>query len=406
MIEIKGKYSTAKIYTNVIEDSAKEQIEILCNQEFVKDSCIRIMPDVHTGVGCVIGFTADLGDMVIPNIVGVDIGCGMLTVELGKVEIEFSKLDSIIREYVPSGRSVHPGRIEKFSKLDQLYCYRNLKDTKRITRSIGSLGGGNHFIEIDKDDDDNLYLVIHTGSRNLGKQVADLYQNMAYDILRGKDQLFEKQKQIIEEYKNQGRRKEIQNKIKELHSTFVAKEMTIPKELCYLTGQYREMYLHDMLICQEFATLNRATIATIILNKYFGKSLDDFSHFETIHNYIDHDSNIVRKGAVSSKEGELLLIPINMRDGSLLCVGKGNKDWNYSAPHGAGRLFSRMKAKEKFTIEEFKNSMQGIYSSSVNEVTIDESPMAYKDMKDIIDNIDSTVDIIKVIKPVYNFKAS
>lgn len=405
MMEITGKYGTAKVFTDVIEESAIEQLKILCDQPFIKDSTIRIMPDVHTGAGCVIGFTADLGEMVIPNIVGVDIGCGMLTVELGKDDIDFAKLDDIIRKYVPYGKDVHEGRIVKYPKLQELHCYRSLKDTKRIERSIGSLGGGNHFIEIDIDDDGNKYLVIHSGSRNLGKQVAEIYQNMAYDILRGKDKIFEKQKQIIEEYKATGRKAEIQSAIKELKASFEAQEISTPKELCYLKGEYRQMYLDDMKICQEYAVLNRYTMAQIIIKHMFDRDISEYEYFETIHNYIDHDSNIVRKGAVSAKDGEKLLIPINMRDGSLICIGKGNPDWNCSAPHGAGRLYSRNKAKETFTLEQFAEEMKGIYTTSVSVNTLDESPMAYKNMSDIVDNITPTAEIIKVIKPLYNFKA-
>lgn len=406
MTEITGIYNIAKIYTNIVDENAVEQIKTLCNQEFVKDCKIRIMPDVHAGAGCVIGFTAYLGEMIIPNIVGVDIGCGMLTVELGKVELDFPMLDSIIRTFVPSGKNVHEGRMTKYPELQQLNCYRNLQKTRWIERSLGTLGGGNHFIEIDTDDEQNKYLVIHTGSRNLGKQVAEYYQQMAYDVCRGADQFFEKQKKLIEDYKAEGRRNEIQASIKQMKFDFKAKETDIPKELCYLTGEYREMYLHDMRICQAFATKNRIEIANIILSALFGKQLADFAWFETIHNYIDHDFNIVRKGAVSAKKGEKLLIPINMRDGSLICVGKGNEDWNCSAPHGAGRLYSRKTAKEVFTVEEFQKSMEGIYSTSVCESTLDESPMAYKSMDDIVNNILPTAEILKIIKPLYNFKAS
>lgn len=406
MKQIIGKYGMAKIFTDVIEDSAIEQIEVLCNQPFVKNSKIRIMPDVHTGASCVIGFTADLGEMVIPNIVGVDIGCGMLTVELGKIDIDFENLDDVIRKYVPYGKDVHEGRIVKFPKLQEMHCYRSLRDTKRVERSIGSLGGGNHFIEVDIDDENNKYLVIHSGSRNLGKQVAEIYQVMAYDILRGKDKIFEEQKRIIAEYKAAGRKQEIQSAIKALKNSFEAQEISVPKELSYLTGEYRQMYLDDMKICQEYAILNRYTMAKIIIEKIFNKDAAEFDMFETIHNYIDHKSNIVRKGAVSAQKGEKLLIPINMRDGSLICIGKGNEDWNCSAPHGAGRLYSRTKAKEAFTLEQFAEEMKGIYTTSVNEFTLDESPMAYKSINDIINNIEPTAEIIKTIKPLYNFKAN
>lgn len=405
MLEIKGLFSTAKIYTDVVEDTALMQIKELCDQEFCKDSKVRIMPDVHAGAGCVIGFTANLGEMVIPNIVGVDIGCGMLTVELDKADFEYQALDDVIREFVPSGKGVHEGRITHCPEILEINCYRELKDAKRFERSIGTLGGGNHFIEVDVDEDGNKYLVIHTGSRNLGKQVADYYQNLAFDLLSGKDKLFDTQEALIAEYKAAGRKNELHSTIKELKKAFEAKGVDIPKELCYLTGKYRDMYLHDMKICQEYATLNRNTIAGIILDKLLGGKLIDFSHFETVHNYIDMESDIVRKGAVSAKIGDKLLIPINMRDGSLICIGKGNEDWNYSAPHGAGRLFSRTKAKEKFTVEEFEASMHGIFTTSINGKTLDECPMAYKDMTDIVNNIGPTADIIKIIKPAYNFKA-
>lgn len=405
MITINGTYTTAKIFSDDLEISARNQIEELCNQEFVSGCQIRIMPDVHAGAGCVIGFTADHGQMVIPNIVGVDIGCGMLTVELGKTEINFEKLDRIIKQYIPSGKHVHEGRIARFPELLNLECYRGLKDTKRLERSIGTLGGGNHFIEIDAADDGSRYLVIHTGSRNLGKQTADYYQEMAYDLLRGKDKVLERQNQIIQEYKAAGKRNEIQNAIKELKSSFKWNVISTPKGLCYLTGEYRDMYLADMKICQKFASFNRITIAQIILDQLLGMTLNDFPFFETIHNYIDLDNNIVRKGAVSAKAGEKLLIPINMRDGSLVCMGKGNEDWNFSAPHGAGRLFSRSDAKAKFTLAEFEASMEGVFTTSVGTSTLDECPMAYKNMDHIVRNIAPTADIMQIIRPVYNFKS-
>lgn len=405
MKEIKGIYSSAKVFTDIIDEKAVEQIQTLCNQEFTKDAKIRIMPDAHAGVGCVIGFTANLGELVIPNIVGVDIGCGMLTVDLKDSQIDLEKLDQIIRKYIPSGTSVHSGRIMRFDKLQELYCYRELKDSKRVERSIGTLGGGNHFIEVDVDENNHSYLVIHTGSRNLGKQVAQYYQNLAYDLMAGKDELLLKQEQLISDYKRQGRKDELQEAIKELRKNFIAKEVQLPKELCYLSGKYRDQYLHDMAICQEYATLNRQMIAKIILKQLLDMSLEEFDYFETIHNYIDHDENIMRKGAVSAKLNEKILIPINMRDGSLICLGKGNEEWNQSAPHGAGRLYSRQKAKELFSLNEFEDQMQGIYSTSINQHTLDECPMAYKSMDDIVNNIGETATIIQVIKPIYNFKA-
>ena len=388
MKTITGTYSSAIVYTDIIEETAEEQIKLLCDQPFVKGSRIRIMPDVHAGKGCVIGFTADLGDMVIPNIVGVDIGCGMYTVELGKIGIDFEKLDEAIRKNIPSGMKVHEGRIVRFPELMELKCYRELKDTKRLERSIGTLGGGNHFIEIDSDDEGNKYLVIHTGSRNLGTQVAEHYQSLAYELMCGKDKLFRQQNELIARYKAEGRRSEIQAAIKELRSSFQAHECFTPRELCYLTGEYREMYLHDMRICQEFASLNRVTIAGLILSAAFGMELSDCQRFETIHNYIDHESNIVRKGAVSAKKGEKLLIPINMRDGSLICIGKGNPEWNCSAPHGAGRLMSRRAAFSTLSMEQYRKEMKGIYSTCVVPDTLDESPMAYKSMEEIIAQIE------------------
>lgn len=406
MIEIKGTFASAKVFAKTVEQSALDQIKLLCSQEFTKGSKIRIMPDVHTGAGCTIGFTANLGDMVIPNIVGVDIGCGMLCVKLGKVDIDFNRFDETVRKHVPCGQEVHEGRIVRYPKLQEINCYRSLKHTKRIERSLGTLGGGNHFIELDKDNNGIVYLVIHTGSRNLGKQVAEHYQSLAYEIARGADQLFEAQKQLIEDYKAQGRRKEIQAAIVELKKEFKFKSTSIPKELCYLTGEYRQMYLDDMAICQEFATINRELIAEEIIKNYFGKSLSDFEHFETIHNYIDLKNNVVRKGAVSAEKGQMLLIPINMRDGSLICVGKGNEDWNCSAPHGAGRLLSRTDAKNSLSMDEYETQMEGIFTTCINEATLDESPMAYKNKDEIVEGITPTAEIINQIKPIYNFKAN
>lgn len=399
--------SDLKIFTKNVEQEAVDQIELLLAQDAFKDCKVRIMPDVHAGKGCVIGFTADLGNKVIPNIVGVDIGCGMLCVSLGQTDIDFEKLDNVIRSYIPSGRDVHEGRIIRFDELQELKCYRELRDTKRLERSIGTLGGGNHFIEVDVAEDGYKYLVIHTGSRNLGKQVADYYQNLAFELMSGKDKLYEEQDRLIKEYKAAGRKSEIQNAIAELHRNFKAVNPNIPKDLCYLEGKYREDYLHDMRICQKFAYINRVMIAQIICNHMgWGVDADMPDYFECIHNYIDHDSNIVRKGAISAKYGEKVLIPINMRDGCIIGTGKGNEDWNQSAPHGAGRVMSRTKAKELVSLEEFEKSMDGIYTTSVNQSTIDESPMAYKTLDEIVENIKDTVDVLAIIKPVYNFKAS
>lgn len=405
-----------KIFTKNIEEHAINQINELLKQETFKNSKVRIMPDVHAGKGCVIGFTGNLGEKVIPNIVGVDIGCGMLCVELGNIDLDLEKLDKIIRQYVPSGMNVHDERKYKFLELQDLKCYRELKDTKRLERSIGTLGGGNHFIEIDIDEDNNKYLVIHTGSRNLGKQVAEYYQELANQLCNYNiDEYKEKQQELIKTYKEQGRKQEIQSALMKLKEKYKTDHKKIPKDLAYLEGQYREDYLHDMKICQEFAILNRKTIANIILKNimYYQDDEEPLNcwdlkddYFETIHNYISFEDNIVRKGAISAKKEEKVLIPMNMRDGCIIGIGKGNDDWNCSAPHGAGRIMSRMQAKETFNLDEYKESMKNIYTTSVNENTIDEAPFVYKSMQEIIDNIGDTVDIIKIIKPIYNFKAN
>ncbi len=394
--------SDLKIFTENVEQAALDQINSLLEQPAFAECKVRIMPDVHAGKGCVIGFTANLGDKVIPNIVGVDLGCGMRVVKLSDKEIDLEELDRVIRQYVPSGRDIHNEKQVSFDKIQDLYCYRELKDIHRIECSIGTLGGGNHFIEIDKDTSGSLYLIIHTGSRNLGKQVAEYYQNLAIEIMKGNTELVEERNRLIIEYKKSGRQKEIQNVVKELHRKFQLKSSDISKEFCYLTGEYRKQYLHDMQICQKYAVENRRVIADIIVEKM---KLNAVEMFETIHNYIDFESNIVRKGAVSAKDGEKLLIPINMRDGCIIGIGKGNDDWNMSAPHGAGRLMSRSKAREALLLEDFKDSMEGIYTTSVGPATIDESPMAYKPMEEIINNIQDTVHIIEIIKPIYNYKA-
>ena len=404
-MEIRGKHSIAKVFTDDIEPGAIEQIKKLLDQDFIEGSKVRIMPDVHQGVGCVIGFTAEMGDKVIPNIVGVDLGCGMLTVELGDINIDLPNLDDIIRNYVPSGRDVHKERKYRFEGLDKLYCYRDLKDTKRIERSLGSLGGGNHFIEVGKDSKDNKYLIIHSGSRNLGKQIAEIYQKLAIDLCSGKEEFFKKKEELIKSYKELGKAREVNKALSKLKKEYKDLEPMYPKDLCYLTGEYREKYLHDMKLAQEYAIKNREIMADIILRNLFGLGLEEFSYFHTVHNYINFRDNIIRKGAISAYEDEKLLIPINMRDGSILAKGKGNQEWNYSAPHGAGRLKSRKDAKEAFNIEDFKKSMEGIYTTSINESTLDESPFAYKSMDKILSNIEDTVEIIDYIKPIYNYKA-
>ena len=398
--------SDLKIFTDNIEPEALNQIYTLIKQPAFADCKVRIMPDVHAGKGCVIGFTADLGDKVIPDIVGVDIGCGMLCCEIGKIDIDYAKLDSVIREHIPAGRAVRDEEIN-FPQLEDLHCKDQLRNIEWLKCSLGTLGGGNHFCEVDEDSDGMKYLVIHTGSRNLGKQVAEIYQQMAIDDMQGMNKLAEESKKLIAEYKAAGRQKDIQRGLTELKRKWQPDKLNIPKELCYLTGEHREMYLHDMKICQEFARVNRRAIQDIIfyyMGWTFSRSF--MERFQTIHNYIDHDTNIVRKGSISAKAGEKVLIPINMRDGCIIGVGKGNDDWNCSAPHGAGRIMSRSKAKENVSLEEYQESMKGIYTTSVSQSTIDESPMAYKPMDEILEHIKDTVEIVKIIKPVYNFKAS
>lgn len=395
MFELQGKYSTAKVFTDNVEETAISQIIELCNQEFVKDSKIRIMPDVHAGAGCTIGTTTTIKDKIVPNLVGVDIGCGMYVVKLKDKEIDLKQLDYIINTYIPSGFNIREKehRFNFHFNYNELKCKNNI-DLQRAKLSIGTLGGGNHFIEVNKDSHGNLYLVIHTGSRYLGKQVAEYYQNKGYKKLNDNHNEIQ---QIVNKLKSEGREKDIQSTIEKL------KPQNFIKSLAWVEGEYFADYLNDMSIVQHYATLNRMAIAEEILDNI---NLKWISHFETIHNYIDLNTMILRKGAVSAKKNEELIIPINMRDGSLICIGKGNKDWNYSAPHGAGRLMSRSKAKENINLNDFKESMNGIYSTSVNQSTLDESPMVYKPMQEIIDNIKDTVEIVDTIKPIYNFKAS
>lgn len=392
-----------KIFAKTVDDKALEQINTLMAQPAFSDCKVRIMPDVHAGAGCVIGFTADLGDKVIPNIVGVDIGCGMLCVPIGYTPVDFEKLDSVIRAYVPSGMNVNDSVLKEFD-FENLACFRNLKNLDWIQRSVGSLGGGNHFIEVDADEDGNHYLVIHTGSRNLGKQVAEIYQDWAISRMCGKEKFKEMSDNLIAEYKAAGKEKQISHGLKML-KTMYSPEMSVPKELCYLDGDARAMYLADMRFCQNFAHWNRILIARMIC-EHMGWPVKPDGMFETIHNYIDHDSNIVRKGAISAKKGELVLIPINMRDGCIIGRGKGNEDWNCSAPHGAGRIMSRIEAKRTIALDDYADTMNGIYTTSVCCETIDEAPQAYKPMQEILDCIGDTVEIEQIIKPVYNFKAA
>lgn len=398
-MEIRGKINTAICYAKVIEDEAVQQIRRMCDYEFTEGSKIRIMPDVHAGKGCTIGTTMTVQDKAVPNIVGVDIGCGMYTVNLGKQEIDFEKLDEAAH-YVPSGKNVWEGRQERFD-LTALRCCRSLKDTKRLERSLGTLGGGNHFIEVDQAQDGTKYLIIHSGSRNLGKQVAELYQRLAVDLNKGKETYFQERDEIIRTYKAQGRRKEIRAALAAI--SWNARETTIPEDLCFLYGQYLKDYLFDVEICQSFARRNREKIAEVLLER---TGLAGTDAFHTIHNYIDTEEMILRKGAIAAHEGEKVLIPINMRDGSVLAVGKGNPQWNYSAPHGAGRILSRRAARESLSLEEYRAAMEGVYTTSVNEATLDEAPMAYKSLDDLMDVIQESVTVVDIMRPIYNFKAN
>jgi len=397
---IQGKCAQAICFAKVIEEEAIQQIQRMCDYDFTRNSVIRIMPDVHAGKGCTIGTTMTVADKAVPNIVGVDIGCGMYTVRLDQREIDFALLDDAAH-YIPSGKDVWNGRIEHFD-LTRLRCFRNLKDTPRLERSLGTLGGGNHFIEVDKASDGTLYLVVHTGSRNLGKQVAEYYQKLAVDVHQGRDEAYEKKREaLIAEYKAAGRRKEIQQALKAIEWT--PKPLTVPEDLCWLSGQHLADYLHDVAICQEYARINREKIASILMER---AHLTGSDAFHTIHNYIDTDEMILRKGAIAAHKGEKVLIPVNMRDGAILAVGRGNPEWNFSAPHGAGRLLSRSAARNQLSMEAYAEAMKGIYTTSVNNSTLDESPMAYKSLSDIVDVVAESVDIIEIIKPIYNFKAA
>lgn len=399
MIEIKGKLNTAICYARIVDEDAVEQIRRMCDYEFTRDSRIRIMPDVHAGSGCTIGTTMTIIDKAVPNIVGVDIGCGMYTVDLGKCDIDMERFDDAAH-YIPSGMNVWETRLEPFD-LTELRCFQGLKALRRLACSLGTLGSGNHFIEIDAGADGNKYLVIHSGSRSLGRQVAEYYQQLAIDLNKGKEEYFAKRDTLIAEYKATGRRREIEGALKALH--WKSHETTMPEDLCFLYGTYLEDYLHDVEICQRFARRNRELMAGILLERAGLESLDAF---HTIHNYIDTQEMILRKGAIAAHKGEKVLIPINMRDGSVLAMGKGNPEWNYSAPHGAGRILSRSAARAQLDLEEYRREMAGVYTTCVGKSTLDEAPMAYKSLEDIIDVITESVDVIEVLKPIYNFKAN
>lgn len=398
MIELKGKYNQAKIFTDVVDEASVAQVLLLLNQEFVSGSRIRLMPDIHAGAGCTIGTTMTITVKVVPNLVGVDIGCGMETVRVKEKHMELQKLDKLIYEKIPSGFQVREKTHRCFEEIDlqELYCYKYI-NSHRAEKSLGTLGGGNHFIEANRDEDGNLYLVVHSGSRHLGLEVANYYQEEGYRSLNGTSE--KDVDGLVASLKAQGREREIQKQITALKKTI---QTNIPRALAYVSGELFGQYIHDMKIVQRYAELNRQAMMDEMVK---GMKLHVEEQFTTIHNYIDTDAMILRKGAVSARKGEKLLIPINMRDGSLLCTGKGNEDWNQSAPHGAGRLMSRSAAKESFTVSEFKSQMQGIYTTSVGKDTLDECPMAYKGMEDIVKNISDTAEIDRIIKPIYNFKA-
>ena len=398
MLQIKGKVNTAVCFARVIEDEAVEQIRRMCDTEMTRGSKIRIMPDVHAGKGCTIGTTMTITDKAVPNVVGVDIGCGMYTVSLGKTDIDFQKVDEACH-IIPSGFDTWDRVMWPFD-LTELKCFGKLERVDRLNKSLGTLGGGNHFIEIDAAEDGTKYLVIHSGSRNLGKQVAEFYQQLAVDLNYGKEEYLARRDQIIEEYKATGRANEIQSALKSLR--WEKKDTDVPDDLCYLYGTYLADYLHDVVICQRFARENREHMAEVILEH---SGLEAYEAFHTIHNYIDTDEMILRKGAISAHAGELILIPINMRDGSVLATGKGNPEWNCSAPHGAGRIMSRARAKDVIGMEDYIKAMEGIYTTSVSTATLDEAPMAYKSLEDIIDVIEESVDVKEVLKPIFNYKA-
>ena len=395
---IRGKIGEAVVYASVIEEEAVEQIRRMCDYDFTAGAKIRVMPDVHAGKGCTIGTTMTVGDKVVPNIVGVDIGCGMYTVRLAEKDADFARVDEAAH-FIPSGMNVWDEAREPFD-LAALRCYAALKDKSRLERSLGTLGGGNHFIEIDRDGEGTLYLIIHSGSRNLGKQTAEHYQNLAVSLNEGTEDMARRRAELIGAYKAAGRQNEIQAALAELGER--RKERTLPDDLCYVYGQYLEDYLSDVEICQAFARRSREVMAEILTTR---AGLTPVDGFHTIHNYIDTEEGILRKGAIAARKGERVLIPINMRDGCILAVGRGNPEWNYSAPHGAGRLMSRGKAREALSLDAYREAMRGIYTTSVSEATLDEAPMAYKSVDDILGIIRDSVDVTGILKPVYSFKA-
>lgn len=410
MFEIVGKFNSAKVFTDIVDNATISQIQTLCNLEIYKDSQIRIMPDCHAGKGCTVGTTMTLHGAVTPNLVGIDIGCGMLAIKLKEKKIDLPNFDSIVRKNIPSGGSVNKEPNEQGTvDIEELSCIKR-KAPIRVTlayQSVGTLGGGNHFIEIDRDANGDLWLVIHTGSRHLGIEVCNYYQKAGYDYLKfqiNKGNRQTKQQELIEKLKAEGRSKEVHKEVERFNKGYTEQNPRIPFELAYVTDDLYNDYIHDMRIVQAHAKCNREKIARVLLKQ---AKLHEVERFDTIHNYIDTENMVLRKGSISAQAGEKVIIPINMRDGSIIAIGKGNPDWNYSAPHGAGRLYSRSDTKEKFSVSEYKETMKqaGIFTTSVGAGTLDECPMAYKSLDSIVDNIGDTVEIVDIIKPIYNFKA-
>lgn len=396
MIKVQGKYTEAKVFTEIPQDAALEQIKEMCSQPHMEGLKVRIMPDYHAGKGCVIGTTIAIKDKVVPNFVGVDLGCGLITTKLNLGEVDFEKLDGVVREYMPSGSEIHEDDRECPEEFKRGNFRAKVLSNDRTAKSLGSLGGGNHFLELSICEEGSYYLTVHTGSRYVGARIAKYYQDEGYKAIK-KDGL----NKLINELKAQGRYKEIAGRITE-HKK---ENPPVKKDMAYVEGQLFEDYLHDVELSQRYAKRNREEIVKIVIENMGWNGLV-VEQFDTVHNYIDTGNKILRKGAVSAQAGERLIIPINMRDGSILAVGKGNAEWNYSAPHGAGRVLSRTKAREQLEVSDFEEEMSGVWSTSVGESTIDEAPDAYKTMGEIMGQIGDTVEVLKIIKPVYNFKAT
>jgi len=405
MFTITGKYNAARVFSDRYDEKAYGQILNLLNQPFVEGAEIVIEPDYHFGAGCTVGFVAKNMSKICPNLLGVDLGCGVNVVALGDRDIDYREFDKVFRRMVPLGRDIHQNKIASFKKIQDLYCYPELRDGGMFERSIGTMGGGNHFGELAKDECGNHFFLVHSGSRNLGKQVAEYYQYRAVQQCKGEADYFTSRNSMIESFKDAGQRKEIGAMLKRFDAEWEARKPIVPEDLAYLEGRELEDYLHDMKIAQEYASLNREVMTQRVLNEYFGRNYDYDYTFESVHNYYNFEDQTMRKGAISANEGELLVIPINMRDGSLLCMGKGNAETLNSAPHGAGRLHGRNEANRLFKLEDFQETMEGIYSTSIGQSTLDESPFAYKPMDDIVEAIEPMAEVLNVIKTVYNIKA-